>query len=71
MVPQIGVGSYIGNPIGNEGFNYFSPELVRNKRKRSKNTFCTCPRILFFEILIFDIFEHFQTYLTIFGHILR
>ena len=45
--------------LGNGG-----PELVHNRRKHSKNDFWACPRFVL--ILIFNIFKHFLTYLTIF-----
>ena len=51
--------------------HHFLPELVRNRRKLSKNTFCTCPTIfVFLQNIDFQIvsnfIEHFGLYLTVF-----
>ena len=42
MLPKIGVGNYIGSRILRvDLIGDFGPELVRNRRKLSKNTFWT------------------------------
>ena len=67
------IGKYIGNHIG-DLIGDFGPEFIRNRRKRSKDTFWTCPKIIDFLNGNLDfrfvrtfpnIFDNISTYLDI------